>query len=86
MTKRTISLFRRPFLPVRESFISARALSISSFKRKEESEGLLSKILGIQSVEKATDAHSKVLTERDTLYEFECKFIAIDSILSVITR
>lgn len=65
MTKRAISLFKRPFLPARESFKSARALSITSYKRK---------LFGLESVEKATDAHSKLLTEKDTLYEFECKF------------
>lgn len=83
MTKRAISLFQRPLLPVRESFISARAFSITSYKRREESEGFFSKIM--HSVEKATDAHSKVLTERDTLYEFECKLYIVENISSLIT-
>ena len=54
--------------------MSARALSVSSCKSSDDSQGLLSKILGLGPVEKATAAHSKVLTERETLYEFECKF------------
>ena len=53
--------------------MSARTLSISSYKRNEDSQSFFSKIIGSGSVEKATDAHSKVLTERETLYEFECK-------------
>ena len=65
ITKRAFSLFKRPFLPARESFKSARALSITSYKRR---------FFGDESVEKAKDAHSKLLTEKDTLYEFECKF------------
>jgi len=65
ITKRAFSIFKRPFLPAGESFKSARALSITSYKRK---------LFGEESVEKATDAHSKLLTEKDTLYEFECKF------------
>ena len=72
-TRRAFSLLQRSLFPVRESFLSARTLSVSSYKGKEDSEGLISKILGLGSVEKATDAHSKVLTERETLYEFECK-------------
>ena len=73
MTKRAFSLLQRSLFPVRESFVSARALSVSSYRSKEDSQGLLSKFLGGGTVEKATDAHSKVLTERETLYEFECK-------------
>ena len=72
MTKLATSLFQRSVLPVGESFISVRALSVSS-KRRDDSESLFSRLLGLQ-VEKATDAHSKVLTEKETLYEFECKF------------
>ena len=65
ITKRAFSLFKRPFLPARESFKSARALSITSYKRK---------LFGEDSVEKATESHSKILSKKDTLYEFECKF------------
>lgn len=68
ISKRAVSLFKRPFLPVGESFKSARALSITSNK---------SKFFGQESVGKATDAHSKLLTEKDTLYEFECKVLFI---------
>lgn len=68
ISKRAVSLFKRPFLPVGESFKSARALSITSNK---------SKFFGQELVGKATDAHSKLLTEKDTLYEFECKVLSI---------
>lgn len=68
ISKRAVSLFKRPFLPVGESFKSARTLSITSNK---------SKFFGQELVGKATDAHSKLLTEKDTLYEFECKVLSI---------
>ena len=77
LTKRTFSLLRRIVFPVREGFASARGLSISISRSKEDSQGLFANIFGLGSLEKATDAHSKVLTERETLYEFECKFIAL---------
>lgn len=72
--KRAFSLLQRSLFPVRESFVAARNLSISTCYRREDSQSLFTKILGVGSLEKATDAHSKVLTERETLYEFECKF------------
>ena len=77
LTKRTFSLLKRTSFPVREGFVSARAFSVSLSRSKDDSQGLLAKILGVGSLEKAIDAHSKVLTERETLYEFECKFIVL---------
>lgn len=71
LTKRTFSLLKGTFFPVREGFVSARAFSVSLSRSKDDSQGLLAKILGVGSLEKAIDAHSKVLTERETLYEFE---------------
>ncbi|CAH3108504.1 LOW QUALITY PROTEIN: protein NipSnap homolog 1-like [Pocillopora verrucosa] len=68
VAKRATLLFRRSILPGREGFVSVRALSVTSGKRKEES--FFSTLFGSQ-VEKPTDAHSKVLTEKETLYEFE---------------
>ena len=77
LTKRTFSLLKGAFFPAREGFVSARAFSVSLSRSKDDSQGLLAKILGVGSLEKAIDAHSKVLTERETLYEFECKFIVL---------
>jgi len=77
ITKRPFPLFKRPFLPPRESFKSARALSITSYKRR---------LFGKESVEKPTDAHSKLLSEKDTLYEFECKFDQFGKVSSLIIR
>jgi len=71
LTKRTFSLLKGAFFPAREGFVSARAFSVSLSRSKDDSQGLLAKILGVGSLEKAIDAHSKVLTERETLYEFE---------------
>lgn len=75
ITKRAFSLFKRPFLPARESFKSARALSITSYKRK---------LFGEDSVEKATHAHSKLLSKKDTLYEFECKCYQFKNVSSLL--
>ncbi|CAH3109210.1 unnamed protein product [Porites lobata] len=69
VAKRAFSLVRRPILPVKQNLVLARGLSLSGYRNSDES--LFSRMLGLGSVEKATDAHSKVLAGRDTLYEFE---------------
>lgn len=81
LTKRTFSLLKGTFFPVREGFVSARGFSVSLSRSEDDSQGLFAKILGVGSLEKAIDAHSKVLTERETLYEFECKFIVLLDLL-----
>ena len=52
---------------------SSKAFSTTVARNSEEDKGFLSNLFGLQQVVKATDAHSKVLTQRDILYEIECK-------------
>lgn len=47
-----------------------RAFSVSTSKR-DSNESFFSRLTGSPSIERATDAHSKVLTGKETLYELD---------------